>query len=189
MQVPEDVVSEIKRKLRYDHVTGDLFWKQVEPIKHGDKTYNASFAGKVAGTTKKGKRKQGYREVHIKGKIVSCHKLAWFLHYGEWPSKEIDHINHDRGDNRIANLRLVSRSEQNRSACRRKDNTSGVTGVYYYKRNGKWLATINYNKKTEYLGYHEDFNDAVKAREEAEELYGFSPTHGKQLSKHVWKED
>lgn len=178
----EDVIEEIHRKLEYNDIDGEIYWKAVEPLKTGDKVFNRRVAGNIAGTTKKGKNKNGYKEIHIKGKIISAHKLTWYLYYGVWPDKEIDHIDHDRGNNKISNLRLVDRSTQNRSACRRKDNTSGHTGVYWCKTANKWLSIINYDKKTYQLGRFENIEDAIKARLEAEIKFGFSETHGKQLS-------
>lgn len=184
----ESVIEEIHRKLEYNSETGDLTWKFVEPRNGFDRRYNNTFAGKVAGTLKKGKNKFGYKEIHIKKKIISNHKLAWYFYYGEWPDKEIDHINHDRSDNRIENLRLVDRTAQNQSACRRKDNKSGHTGVYWNKRENKWLATIQCNKKTYRIGRFENLEDAVEARLKKAKELGFSETHGKNLSKYAWHE-
>lgn len=171
------VIDELHRKLSYDPISGHFTWKEGEA--------RNNLAGKRAGTVKKGKNKNGYREIHIAERIISEHKLAWYFVYGEWPDQEIDHINHDRSDNRISNLRLVDRSTQNRSACRRKDNTSGITGVYWCKRTGKWLAAINYEKKNYTLGRFDNIEDAAKARQEAQEKFKFSPTHGKELSKYA----
>lgn len=74
-------------------------------------------------------------------------------------------------DNRKSNLRITTPLNNSRNKCKTKANTSGVTGVCWNKRNQKWHAQIGVNLKTIHLGYFNDFNDAVKARKEAEEKY------------------
>jgi hypothetical protein len=85
---------------------------------------------------------------------------------------QVDHINHDISDNRKIDLRIVSNGQNSQNRGLRKCNTSGVTGVYFYKPNKKWSARINissYQEKN--LGYFDTFEDAVKARKEAEDKY------------------
>lgn len=84
---------------------------------------------------------------------------------------DIDHINHIKNDNRKSNLRIVTRCQNNMNMSKRSDNTSGVTGVIWYKTKNKWRAEIIVNKKHISLGYYKNFEDAVKARKEAEEKY------------------
>jgi hypothetical protein len=84
---------------------------------------------------------------------------------------DIDHINHIKNDNRKSNLRIVTRCQNNMNMRKRSDNTSGVTGVIWYKTKNKWRAEIIVNKKHISLGYYKNFEDAVKVRKEAEEKY------------------
>jgi len=85
----------------------------------------------------------------------------------------VDHIGGSKtiNDNRKRNLRIVSQAQNQMNAKRYKNNTSGHTGVRFDKRSGKWLATINFNYKNYWLGLYENYNDAVKAREKAEDEY------------------
>ena len=102
---------------------------------------------------------------------------------GEIPQNmEIDHIDKCRKNNKIENLRLVSRDENLKNKGMYKCNKSGVTGVIFNKQNSKWAANIRVNGKLKHLGYYADFEDACKARYSAEKFYGFSPSHGKNWS-------
>ena len=84
---------------------------------------------------------------------------------------DIDHINHIKYDNKKSNLRIVTRCQNNMNMSKRKDNTSGVTGVVWYKTKNKWRAQIMVDKKNISLGYYKNFEDAVRVRKEAEEKY------------------
>jgi len=177
---------EIKRKLRYDAETGEFTWKKVEPVRVGDKLYNTKFAGKTAGkiVPQDIKLKAGYVEIHVAGSMLRGHRLAWWFHYGEWPTGELNHINHNRSDNRITNLELVDRNTQNKSASLRKDNTSRICGVRL-DGGGKWVADIQANKKRYRLGTFDNLFDAVCARRSAELKFGFSATHGRKHNQYV----
>lgn len=98
-------------------------------------------------------------------KYIKFHKLLFPN------SKIIDHINHKRNDNRKCNLRTVTHSQNQMNKGLRSNNTSGVTGVYLNKRDGKWGSYISINKKRIYLGFFNNFDDAVRARKEAEDKY------------------
>ena len=98
-------------------------------------------------------------------KQMKFHKLL-FPNY-----KIIDHINHRTNDNRKYNLRDVTQSQNQMNHEIRSNNTSGVTGVHWSKRDNKWVAYISINRKRVYLGFFNDFEDAVRARKEAEEKY------------------
>lgn len=175
----ESVELMLKERLSYDPDTGVFHWKFLEGLDHKSRMFNTKFAGKVAGTVKKVRNQEGYIYIHTAGYVFKAHRLAWWFVYGEWPTNEIDHINHIRSDNRIKNLRVVDRSSQNKSASKRKDNTSGYCGVTWHKGLNKWMACINVNGKRIHLGYHVDLQDAVLARLAAEKEHGFSKTHGK----------
>ena len=84
---------------------------------------------------------------------------------------DVDHINHNTKDNRKSNLRVVTRSQNNMNRSLQSNNTSGVTGVCFDKRLGKWSARITVNKQTINLGLFVDFNEAVDARKCAEIKY------------------
>lgn len=95
------------------------------------------------------------------------HRLAWFLHYGEWPTCQVDHINGDRHDNRISNLRLASSSENQRNRKRPKNNTSGYKGVSWIEHYQMWQATIKFDGKNKYLGRFDTPEEASDAYNKA----------------------
>lgn len=83
----------------------------------------------------------------------------------------IDHIKHNIKDNRKSELRIVTHSENNKNQCMKLNNTSGVTGVSFDKNTNKWNAYITVNYKRINVGYYKSFEDALRARKEAEEKY------------------
>lgn len=182
-----DFERALRERLSYDENTGKFYWKYIEPNRPTDYAYNSRFAGKEAGSVKKGKNRDGYVEIHVQSRMLKAHRLAWWWVYGEWPVGELDHINHKRGDNRISNLRLVDRKTQNKNASKRKDNTSGYCGVTWHKRYNKWVAQIFIDGKNKSLGYYDNIQDAVAVRLEAEAAAGFSKTHGKKHN--IYHED
>jgi hypothetical protein len=135
----------LKQRLRYEPETGNLIWL------HSDEkgaNWNSRCAGKVAGTI----NDRGYRKISINGKDMAAHRIAFAIYYGLLPENEIDHINGDKDDNRIENLRAVTRI-QNASNRRKNDkNKSGYKGVYYEERTGMFRAQINFGKEKKHLG-------------------------------------
>jgi len=91
----------------------------------------------------------------------------------------IDHIDHNRTNNRQINLRLVTRTESNRNVSKRRTNTSGVTGVSWYKRKKKWCAEISVRGERISLGYFNKKQAAIAVRKAAEKQYEYHPNHGK----------
>lgn len=105
----------------------------------------------------------GYFQGEVSGKFYLVHRVAWLLHYGEWPKGDIDHINGITTDNRIENLRVVTMAEnqQNRTlACK---SQSGIRGVDFQKREGKWRARIKAYGKPILLGMYETKEEARDA--------------------------
>lgn len=138
------------------------------------KAWNSNFADKPALTAFD---KYGYKRGAVLGVQVKAHRVIFAMYHGYWPT-EIDHINHNRSDNKISNLRNVSRQQNCRNLSISKNNTSGVIGVYWTKARNIWRAQINTNGKHIHLGYFEDKIDAIAARKEAESKYGFHKNHG-----------
>ena len=118
-------------------------------------------------------------KVMIDSVVYQAHQLAWFYHYGYFPKGQIDHINHNKSDNRICNLREVSEKDNHKNRPKQVNNTSGCTGVSWYKLTNKWIAHIQVNKKHITLGYFNTFTEAVRTRKEAEVKYGFYKNHGR----------
>lgn len=168
MSVP---VLEIKSRLRYEPDTGRIFW------------IKGNRAGKQAFTyvSKRGYHVSTFR--HEGGcTTLAAHRVAWSLSHGEWPSGQIDHINGNRLDNRLVNLRDVVNAENARNSAMTSRNTSGVNGVYLHNQTGKWCAQIDAFGKTVGLGLFTEKRDAVIARKAAERVLGYHPNHGRELA-------
>jgi len=133
-------------------------------------------AGSIAGNLDKS---EGYWNVGVDGRKYKLHRVIFFYVTGAFPENEIDHINGNRADNRWCNLRDVSKSDNQKNAARRRDNKSGCTGVSWHKRERKWFVRIQSKKQYIEIGSYTDINDAIIARKEAEEKYGFHTNHGR----------
>lgn len=156
--------------LTYDPDDGHLFWLPRD----GNVSFNARDAWKHAFHTP---MKNGYLCGRIGGKTYYAHRIIWKYVYGEEP-QFIDHINHRRADNRLINLRAVTKSENCRNTSIGSRNTSGTLGVTYDKTRGLWVAQIRIGKKNYHLGRFKNKEDAATARREAERKYGFHKNHG-----------
>lgn len=120
----------------------------------------------------------GYRVVGIgSDRTFWAHRVIFMMVYGRWPV-QVDHINGDRSDNRLCNLREASKAENMRNRGPQKNNTSGVPGVYWATRLEKWTAGIKVDRRKIWLGNFDSFDEAVAARKSAERRYWgeFAPT-------------
>lgn len=131
--------SRLLQLISYDAATGQLRWREnrAPDIKAGD----------VAGTV----RPDGYIAVRIDGRKYQAHRLAWLYEHGSLPPI-LDHINGNKGDNRIANLRPATNAQNCQNRGRRADNESGLKGVSFDKATGKWRANGGANGKWKSLG-------------------------------------
>lgn len=178
--------AQVNSVLKYDAETGKLFWRPREACLFTDDAmcsaetratmWNRRYAGKEAMTSK---NSSGYPHGTIFDKSYKAHRIAWLLHFGEWPKHTIDHINGDPADNRISNLRDVPHRVNLRNVKRHCDNKSGVTGVCYQRASRKWMAFINGNSGLELLGTFDRKAEAVVARHDAERNYGYHQNHGR----------
>lgn len=120
--------------------------------------------------------KIGYKKVSLwknnKGTSKYVHRLvaeAFLSNPNE--KSDVDHINRTRTDTNLLNLRWSTHSENLMNMSMHKNNSSGVTGVHWYEKRDKWHSQIMFNRKNKFLGYFDDYNDAVRARKEAELKY------------------
>ena len=157
----------LREYLDYNPSTGIFIWKKA--------TSNRVRAGDEAGSNR-----DGYISINIFGKRYKAHRIALFLEKGEWPESEVDHINGITDDNRASNLRSVSLSENSKNSKRYSTNTSGVTGVYWFKPQNKWKASIKSEGNQIHLGYADSFEEACVLRSKGEIKYGFHATHGRE---------
>ena len=173
----------LRNVLLYNEQTGELIWKS-RPRTHF-KTQSAFVRwNKLHANTPafKCSEKTGYRSGMLDGVSYYAHRIIWAIAHGPIPSGEIDHINGIRYDNRLINLRLVTRLENTQNRKVRSDSKTGVPGVYWEKACNKWRAEIKANKKRISLGVFDILEDAIAARKDAERRYGFHPNHGRGSS-------
>ncbi|ARC38619.1 HNH endonuclease [Paracoccus yeei] len=137
--------------------------------------WNVQFAGKPALIIN---RSDGYLSGSIFDKRFLAHRVVWAMKYGEWPKDQIDHINGNRSDNRISNLRDVPNIENGKNLGLPSNNTSGVRGVYFSTLRKKWVVQIGSHEKRKTIGSFHDFEDAVAARRKAEKQFGYHSNHG-----------
>ena len=172
--------EELDQLLRYDPETGQLFWKAKTPAlvmsgkrdaEHSAANWNGRHAGKEAFICIS---TGGYRKGRFLGREMYAHRVIWKMVHGHDP-EVIDHINGDRGDNRLNNLRSIRPEDNNKNMGRSRRNRSGVIGVSRTPA-GRWSACIVYQKRFVWLGSHAAKKDAISARHTAEREFGFMPT-------------
>jgi len=156
--------SELVELLDYNPRTGRFTWRQrgrewfVSDVSW--RRWNTKYAGKPALTADQ----QGYKAGTVLGKRYLAHRIAWFFQFGSWPKNQIDHINGDRSDNRIQNLRDVTQAENRKNNRLYATNTSGHAGVDFMPKKGRWRARIG----SEHLGVFRTKSEAILARKKAE---------------------
>jgi hypothetical protein len=147
--------AKLKELLYYDPETG-IFTHRT--------THGQVVAGQVAGFA----HKRGYWQVCAAGFTIKAHQAAWFYMTGEWPAALIDHRDRDKRNNRWSNLREATNAQNCKNIGKPKRNTSGVLGVGWHKRIGKWQASIRVDRHLLSLGYFDDLGEAAKIRRAAE---------------------
>jgi len=134
----------LKELLDYDPDTG-IFTRRLNAS-------SRARLGKKAGAINSG----GYLQTRLERKMYLNAWLAWLYIYGRWPTKWMDHINGNRADNRLCNLREANETQNAHNAKKNNKNTSGFKGIGWDKRSGRWRARITINWKRIHLGRFED---------------------------------
>lgn len=146
--------------LHYDIGNGVFTW-----LRHSD----IDLVGTIAGSA----NDQGYVQIVFDGVSSKAHRLVWLYLYGEFPKRIIDHVDGDKGNNRIENLRECSYSENQANRGLNRNNTSGYKGVSFCKVRRKWRALVYYQKSRICCGFYNDIIDAAKAYDvKVVELFG-----------------
>ena len=150
-------IKELQRRLRYDPETGKLYWRVTEGghVIEGREAFTAD--------------NKGYKRGGFFGTPLYAHVAGWILYHGKLPEGELDHINRNKQDNRIYNLRDVPKSVNQHNSKNRVDNSTGVCGVKRRKDTGRYEAQIQVNGKRQYLGRYQTLPEAIAAREAAEQ--------------------
>lgn len=150
-------IDELANVLRYDPTEGKFYWLHdvAKNVKKGD----------CAGCTES----NGYISIRYKGKGYKAHRLAWVLSYGTWPTSLIDHINGQKNDNRLSNLREATPSQNGQNRKPNKLNKTGLKGVSPHC--GKFKADIEHNGKRWFLGLFDTAQEAANAYANAAQLF------------------
>lgn len=163
--------EELRQLLRYEPETGKLYWKprpaETFATPRAASIWRSRFLGKEALACVD----DGYKTGFLKGRRVRAHRVAWAIYYGEWPIDQVDHINRDRSDNRICNLRASSNSENQWNTAIRSSSSSGFKGVRRNGKTGRWMARITVNGDRKYLGNFGSPDEAYAAFCEAAKKY------------------
>jgi hypothetical protein len=152
--------KEIREKLQYSPELGGscLSWKKSKFPKK---------VGAMAGAIKS----DGYWRIVVGGKTLLAHRIVWFLHHNRFPMADLDHVDNNKLNNRIENLREATRSQNNMNTSPTKRNTSGAKNVSFHKRQKKWEVRVQVNRKMINFGYCDDLELAELVAIEAREKY------------------
>lgn len=164
----------------YDESTGLLTWKS-RPSSHFKseryrKAFNKRMSGKIAGSID---IQTGYIKLSISDKTYYAHRIIMELSGFGTKDFQIDHINGNKSDNRLCNLRVVDGEGNAKNQKRAINNSSGYVGVTWSKDMLKWRAAISINKKLTHIGYYDSIEDAVAARKGMELKNGYHSNHGR----------
>ncbi len=149
--------ARLRDLLDYDPRTGVFIWR----------SNRGGAAGRLAGTIDT----HGYRLIRVDCKLYRSCRLAWLYVTGEWPKYQIDHINMVRDDDSWTNLRLATSSQNNMNRRARAGTASGLKGVSWDSRSGKWVALITAFGVTTWLGVFDDPQEAHRAYSDAAEKF------------------
>lgn len=158
-------LDKVRDHLSYNPATGVVTWRKP--------TSNRVRVGQRCGAG----HAKGYRQIRFMGETVLEHRLIWFYHYGEWPCGQIDHINGDRSDNRLANLRDIDGADNQKNMKLNTRSTSGVVGVHYDPATGKWSCRGHKNR---YLGQFHCIATAGYVARRDRMMNGYHTNHGRR---------
>lgn len=156
----------LKELLDYDQDTGVFRWR----VNRNGLIRAGSIAGGKSAVYKENGRVYYRLQIKISCKLHLAHRLAWLYVHGEWPESQIDHINGNPLDNRIANLRQATPKQNSENRRLNANNTSGYRGVNWYARGKKWCAHLQHANQQVHIGYFDcphEAGAAVQAMREA----------------------
>lgn len=150
-------IDRLKSLLSYDPETGDIRWKESAGRKP---------AGSLAGS----RHSHGYLTISVDKVKILAHRVAWAIHYGEWPAKMLDHRDLDKMNNRIVNLREASGS-QNAANTRHLGSSTGLRGVFFFRN--RYIVRMKIRGKQRHIGCFLTEDEAKEVRDLAADLmYG-----------------
>ncbi len=165
--------QELKKVLRYDPDSGLFFW--LDTAKNRPEI-----------TLPAGYISRGYIRIRVGAYVYRAHRLAWLYVYGEWPQNEMDHINHNRADNRIANLRAVTKMENAQNRKLNPRSSSGINGISMCVgarettwRVNFWSVAVPKKRRNRLSRSFKTLAKAISYRKKLELRYGFHENHGR----------
>jgi hypothetical protein len=150
------MITQERVKELFCYKDGSLFWRMSRGHMR---------VGSMAGSPGSG----GYLNVRVDNKLYRAHRLIFLYHFGYMSENEVDHIDRNRLNNKIENLREASRSCNSRNSTQQNSTSSGVKGLSWYKAYQKWQAQIKVHGAVKHLGFYSDFTEAVAHRLAAEQ--------------------
>ena len=165
MKISDIEVSKLHEYFTYDPESGLFTWKMrdgVSPQWIGKHAFKRAFTTITP---------SGYYLCSIGSVRILAHRAAWAMQHGEWPIDCIDHINCDKLDNRISNLREATKSTNGMNRGRQSNNSSGHKGIHFDESRGKWIVQLSINGKRVVMKRFTELNDALIAHKEALEIY------------------
>jgi len=157
--LPLPDTERLRQLLDYNSETGIFVWKKARR--------NKAQKGIIAGWLSQ----KGYWKITVDGIDYPAHRLAWKFFYGHEPENQIDHIDKNKQNNKISNLRIATNQQNCMNIPIKKNNSSGFTGVYFNKKQQKWIARIGLNGTKINLGSFETIENAALAYEIAKQKY------------------
>ena len=154
---PLPSLERLNELLTYDEYTGLLIWKMLPAISRSNICHNNKCGGKVAGTISV----KGYVMIGIGKVYYLAHRIIWKMMTGEDPIDQVDHEDTNRSNNRWKNLRQAANGPNIQNSKLRKDNSSGVKGVFWDNHHKKWRAVITTNGKSHRLGRFSSIEEAA----------------------------
>ena len=153
----------LKQLLEYSPITGKFTWK-VRRNGHGGGVRPGDIAGKTNPVS-------GYIAIGVNGGLYLAHRLAFLYMTGEWPKKQVDHIDRDPANNAWRNLRPCTNKQNCENLSLRSDNKTGFAGVYWITRMQRWIAEVHHHGQRIHLGTFRLKEDAIRARKLGEKKY------------------
>jgi hypothetical protein len=187
MTITAEIVREL---LHYDPAAGVLTWRERDrqwfKSDHSCIAWNRKLAGKRAGCVWTNPV-TGFKRRHVAifRKQRLEHVIAWMWMADDPIPPQLDHENRDGTDNRWSNIRASTNAENCLNRSMRRTNLSGVTGVDWHGKLGKWRARCTISGKTHHIGVFAEMADAEQAVVSFRAKHGFDPGHGAELAHYV----
>lgn len=149
----DKIIEYAKEHLSFNFETGEIKWAKYP------KKYNKTNKPVIAGSV----HYSGYRLISLMNKQYMAHRLIWAVYYGGWPNGFIDHVDMNKSNNSIHNLRIATRNQNGYNILAKKISSSGYKNVQWDKETSKWRVRVRVNGKRHHIGRFENKDDAINA--------------------------